>query len=89
MQTYDSTHRSRLAQASVALLDAVDVLVAEFPEVPSSIVYEKVGEARSLAARYLPDLTRYRQAIEEGARLRLRCADPSRGEWELSAGTVM
>jgi len=45
-----ATRLSRLAQVSAALLDAVDALTEEFPEVPVSIVYEKVGEARGVAA---------------------------------------
>ncbi len=69
-----ATRLSRLAQVSAALLDAVDALTEEFPEVPVSIVYEKVGEARGVAARYLPDPVGYRLAIEKEARRRLRFA---------------
>ena len=67
-----ATRLSRLAQVSTALLDAVDALTEEFPEVPVSIIYEKVGEARGVAARYLPDPAGYRFAIEKEARRRLR-----------------
>jgi hypothetical protein len=70
-----ATRLSRLAQVSAALLDAVDALTEEFPEVPVSIIYEKVGEARGVAARHLPDPVGYRLAIETEARRRLRFAD--------------
>jgi hypothetical protein len=78
--------RVNLARISAALLAAVDVLSAEFPEVPSAVIYEKVGEARGLAARYLPDVLAYQHEIERDARLRLRFRSGS--STEVSAGTV-
>ena len=79
-------HRASLAQISAALLAAVDTLIAEFPEVPSAVVYEKVGEARGLAARRLPNLNAYQRAIEHEARLRLQFK--SGASAEVTAGTV-
>ncbi|HTW20114.1 MAG TPA: hypothetical protein VME70_07890 [Mycobacteriales bacterium] len=72
MASSQLTHRTALAQVSRALLAAVDTLLAEFPEVPSAIVYEKIGEARGTAAGHLPDLAAYQHAIETEARRRLQ-----------------
>jgi hypothetical protein len=60
-----------LSQASRALLAVVDRLKAEFPEVPLSVVHAQVGEARAVAARCLPDVEKYREALEGDARIRL------------------
>jgi hypothetical protein len=83
--TSQSAHRTNLARVSAALLAAVDVLSAEFPEVPSAVIYEKVGEARGIAARHLPDLVAYQHEIEREARLRLRFRAGT--STEVSAGT--
>jgi hypothetical protein len=59
------------AQVSTALLSAADAIAAEFPHVPHSVVYEKVGDARAIAARRLPNVAAYRQVLEREARLAL------------------
>jgi hypothetical protein len=74
-----------VAGASATLLAAVDALGSEFPDVPSAVIYEKVGQALSLSARYLPELGAYRREIEAQARLLLRFRA---GSFEVSAGTV-
>jgi hypothetical protein len=63
----------RLARAAVssALLNAADTLVVEFPHVPHAVIYEKVGEARAIAARTLPNVEAYRAVLEREARLAL------------------
>jgi hypothetical protein len=81
-----SSGSSPVSQASRALLAVVDTLMAEFPEVPLSVVYEHVGEARAVAASRLPDVEGYREALEREARHRLRF-DESIARFELSAGT--
>jgi hypothetical protein len=61
---------SRL-QVSRALLAVVDQLASEFPELPLAEVYVKVGEARVIAARRLPNVLAYRDVLEREARVRL------------------
>jgi hypothetical protein len=68
------------------LLDVVDQLKAEFPEVPLSVVYEQVGEARAVAARHLPDVGKYRESLAREARYLLRF-DRSSDRLEMTAGT--
>jgi hypothetical protein len=75
-----------VARTSAALLAAVDTLISEFPEVPTAVIYEMVGEARGLADRYLPDLDAYQHVIEREARLLLGFRSGS--STEVSAGTV-
>jgi hypothetical protein len=58
--------------ASRALLDVVDRLSAEFPEVPLSVIHQKIGEARPVAVRHLPDVDRYQETLELEATIRLR-----------------
>jgi hypothetical protein len=82
----ENSSTSPVSQASRALLAVVDRLTAEFPEVPLSVVYEQVGEAREVAARYLPDVTMYQDALEREARTRLRF-DQTGPRFEMSAGT--
>jgi hypothetical protein len=59
------------SQVSTALLSAADTLAAEFPHIPHSVIYEKVGDARAIAARRLPNVAAYREALEREARLTL------------------
>jgi hypothetical protein len=68
------TSRSSLVrlQTSRALLAAVDQLALEFPEVPLAEIYVRVGEARVAAARRLPNVSAYRDALERVARAQLR-----------------
>jgi hypothetical protein len=56
----------RFARAAVssALLNAADTLAVEFPHIPHAVIYEKVGEARAIAARTLPNVQAYRAALE-------------------------
>jgi hypothetical protein len=72
--------------ASRALLSVVDLLAREFPDIALPTIYEKVGEARGIAARHLPDVAAYRLAIEREARARL-VLDYSASWAEISAGT--
>jgi hypothetical protein len=61
---------SRL-HVSRALLAVVDKLASEFPDRPLAEVYVKVGEARVIAARRLPNVLAYRDVLEREARIRL------------------
>jgi hypothetical protein len=63
---------TRLALVSRALLSAVDELAEEFPHVPLRVVYDRVGDARPMAARKLPNVTAYRTELEYRARVGLQ-----------------
>jgi hypothetical protein len=56
---------------SRALLDVVETLAAEFPAVPLRVIYDKVGDARPISARYLPNVFAYSKALEGEARVAL------------------
>jgi hypothetical protein len=71
---------------SRALLATVDLLAAEFPELPLSVVYVAVGQARGAAAKRLPNMLAYRDVLEHEARSLLRFEDPA-GWRELTPGT--
>jgi hypothetical protein len=71
---------------SRALLSVVDLLAREFPDIALPTIYEKVGEAREIAARHLPDVIAYSREIEREARARL-ILDYSASWAEVSAGT--
>ncbi len=49
-------------------LDVIQRLADQFPDLPWQIIYERVSEARVPAAKRLPDLTAYADALEEHAR---------------------
>jgi hypothetical protein len=71
----------------MALLNAADTLAAEFPHLPHAVVYEKVGDARPIAARQLPNVDAYREALKREARVAL--AGYRVAAWhELSPGTA-
>jgi hypothetical protein len=74
------------AQVSTALLSAADTIAAEFPHIPHSVVYEKVGDARAIAARRLPNVAAYRDTLEREARLALAGYGPG-ARPEMSPGT--
>jgi hypothetical protein len=74
------------SQVSTALLSAADTIAAEFPHIPHSVVYEKVGEARAIAARQLPNVAAYRQVLEREARIALT-GYGSASRAEMSPGT--
>jgi hypothetical protein len=63
----------RLVVVNRALLDVVDRLQTEFPEVPLLVVYERVADARAVATRQLPNVAAFSDAVEQQARARL-CA---------------
>jgi hypothetical protein len=73
------------SQVSTALLSAADTIAAEFPHIPHAVVYEKVGDARAIAARQLPNVSAYRQVLEREARIAL--AGYGSGPREMSPGT--
>jgi hypothetical protein len=52
-------------------------LADQFPDLPWQIIYERVSEARVPAARRLPDLTAYADALEEHARALVIAAAPA------------
>jgi hypothetical protein len=64
---------SRLVVVNRALLDVVDRLQAEFPEVPLLVVYGGVTDARALATRHLPNVAAFSDAVERRTRTQL-CA---------------
>jgi hypothetical protein len=68
------------------LLSAADTIAAEFPHLPHSVVYEKVGDARAIAARQLPNVAAYRQVLEREARIAL-AGYGSGPRGEMSPGT--
>jgi hypothetical protein len=70
--TSHSIPLSTLALVSRALLSAVDGLADEFPDVPLAVVYDRVGDARPIAARKLPNVNAYRCELERRARVELR-----------------
>ena len=74
------------AQVSTALLNAADTIAAEFPHVPHAVIYEKVGDARAIAARRLPNVAAYREVLEREARLAL-AGYGSGARPEMSPGT--
>jgi hypothetical protein len=59
-----SVPRSTRAMISRALLNVVETIAADFPDVPLPVVYDKVGDARAMSAKYLPDVAGYRDALE-------------------------
>jgi hypothetical protein len=71
---------------SRALLAAVDQLATEFPAIALPVIYERVGDARVIAARRLPNVAAYRDVLECEARARLAVDDASYRH-EFSAGT--
>jgi hypothetical protein len=83
--TSRSSSLARL-QTSRALLAAVDQLAEEFPHLSLPAIYVAVGDARVLAARRLPNVRLYREALESEARARLRL-EANAGLIEVSAGT--
>jgi hypothetical protein len=76
---------SRL-DVSRVLLATVDRLAREFPDVAPHVVYEKVGAAREVAERRLPDLDAYAHALEREARALLQL-EATMSWREVSAGT--
>jgi hypothetical protein len=76
---------SRL-DVSRVLLATVDRLSSEFPDVAPHTVYEKVGAAREIAERRLPDLEGYTRALEHEARALLQL-EATMSWREVSAGT--
>jgi hypothetical protein len=57
-----------LLRVSKALLESVDQLALDFPDVPLVVIYARVGEARVEAARQLPDVSAYRAVLEQRVR---------------------
>jgi hypothetical protein len=62
------------------MLAVVDSLAAQFPDVPLSEVYVKVGDARVAAARRLPNVLAYRDVLEHEARSQLELMVRQDGE---------
>lgn len=58
---------ARLVQVNRALDATVERLEAEFPGVPTQVIYEKVGDARVDAAKRLPNLTAYSEVLARQA----------------------
>jgi hypothetical protein len=69
------------------LLDVVDQLAARFSHLPHVVVYEKVGDARTVAHRLLPDLAAYGAAVEREAAHALTMHESAVGHAEVSPGT--
>jgi hypothetical protein len=59
---------------SRALLAALNLLDAEFPDVDSLLIYDKVAEARVAARNQLPNVEAYRRVIEQHARVSIVAA---------------
>jgi hypothetical protein len=66
------SHSVARLRVSRALLESVDQMSAEFPSVPLVVIYARVGEARVEAAKQLPNVSAYREVLEEKVRLELR-----------------
>jgi hypothetical protein len=61
----------RLLAVNRALLDVVDRLQSEFPEVPLLVVHERVADARAVATRHLPNVAAFCDMVEQQARTHL------------------
>ena len=68
------------------MLSVVDKLAAEFPDVPWQLVDDKVENARTTAAPYLPNVVAYSDALERQARAELML-ERTPGWRETSSGT--
>jgi hypothetical protein len=63
-----ATAKSLYRMINRTQLDVVERLQTQFPEEPWHIIYEKVDQARVTAAKDLPDLAAYAEALEQHAR---------------------
>jgi hypothetical protein len=63
---------------------ALHQVVVEFPDLPAAVVYDKVSEARCVAAMQLPNCSAYACVLLDEVRARLRLEDLARA---LEGGT--